>query len=169
MQRLVLIVSAVAAFYSAPALAYCSGRDPTWPGYNADFYTVQSEFKRAKYVAMVKVEREIWLGEDGKPRPLRPPFRSGISRPWGMDPYIGAFYEVGLVKAYKGRPARHLRLYSENTTARFWLEPSREYLVFLSEQNFDAPVGTALTIDSCGNSPVLRRDAGSLLLQLRRF
>ena len=169
MQKLVLIVSAFAAFYSAPASAYCSGRDPTWPGYSADFYTVKSEFKSAKYVAMVKVEREIWLGDDGRPKPLRPPFQSGTSRPWGMDPYVGAFYAVSLIKAYKGRPAQHMRLYSENTTARFWLEPGREYLVFLSKEKFDAPVGWALTIDSCGNSPVQRREAGSLLLQLTRF
>ncbi len=109
-----------------------------------------------------RVLHEIWLGEDGKPKSLKPPFQFGSPRPWGFDPYIGAYYDVQILKVFKGRPATQLRLFSENSTARFWLTMGTDYLLFISTEPFDPPIGQALTIDTCGNSALVSKAAAAL-------
>lgn len=125
------------------ALAYC---EPA-----PDHYSVANEYRRAKYVALVLAETETWIGEDGRPKALQPPFQNGNPRPWGFDPYLGALYRVRVTEAFKGHPPRDFSLLSENTTARFWLKPGEVYLVFVNPQTFET-VGSRLTVDTCGNS-----------------
>jgi hypothetical protein len=98
------------------------------------------------------VTKEIWIGEDGQPKPLQPPFQNGNPRPWGFDPYLGAYYVVHVTQVFKGTPNADLRLFSENSTARFWLELGNEYVFFMDDDSFDLPIGEQLSIDTCGNS-----------------
>ena len=137
------------------ALAYCPGLDPSLPGYDPGYYSVQKELARSRYVIVGRVVAETWLGDDGKPKPLHPPFQGGGARPWGLDPYAGAVYEIKVLRVIKGRPGPKLALFSENSTARFSLDIGGEYLLFVSEGTFDDPIGRRLTIDTCGNSAPL--------------
>jgi hypothetical protein len=153
--RCIIGIGIVSCAVAAPA--YCPEDAP---------YSVNKEFKTSKYVVLVVAERETWLGENGKPKPLKPPFQSGASRPWGFDPYMGALFDVRVKKSFKGSTPRHLRLFSENSTARFWLQPGRSYLLFVSPAPFDRPLGTQLTVDTCGNSGTLKGNS-KLLRKLR--
>ncbi len=148
----------------APALAqaYCVGWDKTLPNYDPKFYSVSHEFRRSEYIVEVKVDRETWLDEDGKEKPLQPPFQNGGPRPWGFDPYMGAYYDLEVLKSFKGRPPRRLRVFSENTTARFWLVVGSKHILFLTEETFDPPVLKSLTVDTCGNSKPLDTASGLL-------
>jgi len=113
------------------ASAYCIGSDKSMPDYDPEYYSVSHEFKRSQYVVEARVVREIWLGEDGKPKPLKPPFQDGQPRPWGFDPYTGAYYQIEILQAFKGHPPSQLQLFSENTTARFWLDVGQLYVLFI--------------------------------------
>ena len=150
------------------ARANCAGWDKSEPGYDPQYYSVSHEFRRSKYVVEARVVRETWLGEDGKEKPLQPPFQNGSRKPWGFDPYIGAYYDVQVLKSFKGGAPRILRLYSENTTARFWLDVGSRQILFVSEAPFDQPVGHGLTIDTCGKSAALAK-ASALLRDLRKL
>jgi hypothetical protein len=153
MRRLNSIVAFVAAAAPSAASAYCAGNDRALPNYRPDYYSVPMEFGRAKFVVEGVVTGETWLGDDGKPTPPAAPFGSGDKRPWGLSaPYMGAWYDVRVTRRFKGRPPTHVRLFSENSTARFWLNRGERYLLFISGGVFDKPVQQAMTIDTCGNS-----------------
>jgi hypothetical protein len=132
--------------------AYCPGNDKTFSSYDPAYYSVPKEFARAKYVVRARSVKETWIGEDGKPTVLKPPFLSGGSMPLGFDPYLGAYYDVDVVEAFKGSPPKQLRLFSENSTSRFYLDVGREFLLFVFDEVFDPPIRRALTTDNCGNS-----------------
>jgi hypothetical protein len=117
---------------------------------------VGREFSQSRFVIEATAERETWLGENEKPKALKPPFQSGQPRPWGFDPYMGAYFDVLVRSAFKGNPPKHLRLFSENSTARYWLKTGTKYLLFVIESKFDPPIGRALTVDTCGNSAELK-------------
>jgi hypothetical protein len=60
---------------------------------------------------------------------------------------LGTYYTVRVDATYRGRRYRSLRIYSENSTARFPMEKGTRYVLFLkrdTQQNW--------TIDNCGNS-----------------
>ncbi len=157
----------LAAVWVIPGLATasCPGLDPFMPQYDPDYYSISKEFARSQYVVVGRVITETWLGEDGKPKPLQPPFQDGRPRPWGFDPYMGAVYDVKVLRVIKGKPGPQLSLFSENSTGRFWLTVGDEYLFFVSEETFDEPVGRRLTIDTCGNSTVAAK-ANEILKRL---
>ncbi len=151
------------ALVSATALtptgahAYCVGDDQAHPAVPY-YYSVPKEFGRARFVIEGVVTNETWLGEDGKPKRLSPPFNSHQNRPGGITaPYMGAWYDVQVTRSFKGKPPTRLHLFSENSTARFWLNKGERYLLFVTEEPFDAPVGRALTADTCGNSARINR------------
>jgi hypothetical protein len=133
------------------ASAYCVGWDQTTPNYGPRYYSIAHEFRRSQYVVRAKVIRETWIGEDGKVKALLPPFQFQGPRPWGFDPYIGAFYDLQVETIYKGKPPAIIRVFSENTTARFWLRKGQKILGFVSSEMFDKPIGKQLTLDTCGN------------------
>jgi hypothetical protein len=120
-------------------------------------------------VVEAKVATETWIADDGKPKPLAPPYGPGSKRPWGLKaPYIGAWYELEVLRSFKGNAPHHLRLFSENSTARFWLDKGRRYFLFVGEERFDPPIGWAATIDTCGNSKSVD-GTGGLLRTLERL
>jgi hypothetical protein len=145
-------IAMLAMLCVAPASAICIGTAPEFPGSSPDYYAVKNEFARAEFVAKVRVFSEIWLGEDGKPKGLKPPFQSGGARPWGFDPYLGAWYGVRVEQVLKGAPPEGFSLFSENTSSRFWFRSGDSYLVFVERSEFEKPIGQAWTIDTCGNS-----------------
>ena len=132
--------------------AKCVGDDQTLPA-QPYYYSVPREFGRARFVVEGVVTNETWLGYDGKPKRLSPPFNSRENRPLGLAArYIGAWYDIRVTRTFKGKPPLHLRLFSETSTARFWLNKGKRYLLFVTEDAFAAPIGRALTADTCGNS-----------------
>jgi hypothetical protein len=139
------------------ASAFCIGWDKSLPNYDPEYYSVSHEFQRAKYVLKARVTRETWLGEDGLEKPLEPSLQNGRSKPGGFDSYIGAYYGIEISRAFKGKPPVDLILFSENSTARFWLDIGQEYLFFVTEDDFGQPIGSKLTIDTCGNSAVVEK------------
>jgi hypothetical protein len=91
--KIVSIILSIAAVAWLPlhANAYCIGWDKSLPNYDPNYYSISHEYRRSKYVVKARVVRETWLGLDGEPRTLEPPFQYKAPRPWGFDPYIGAF------------------------------------------------------------------------------
>ena len=126
------------------AWAYCPA--------NLD-YSVKGEFGRSDIVAIVRAEKVTWLDEKRQPAKLKKPLMLG-NQPGGFDPYIGAYYAVRLVKAFKGRPARSFTIFSENTTARTPLKIGPALLLFITRTKVGDEYRRAddLTVDSCGNS-----------------
>jgi hypothetical protein len=151
LRYLSLVIGLPLVVLPSSAEAYCVGWDKTLPNYDPHYYSVAHEFRRSQFVVKAKVLGETWIGEDGKAKPLRPPFQNGSPRPWGFDPYAGAFYDLQVKTAFKGRPPLKLRVFSENSTARFWLVKGQEILAFVSPETFDKPIGRQLTLDTCGN------------------
>lgn len=141
-------------FSSLATQAYCPGDE--------QYYSVESEYQRANYVVAVRVASETWLGEDGQPKALEPPFQEWRPRPWGFDPYAGAFYDVVVTRSFKGPAPHDLRLFSENSTARFWMDVGNEELLFITQQQFDAPIGLHWTVDTCGNSRLLGKASATV-------
>jgi len=148
-----VVASAALALGAMPsvALAYCKGWDKTLPNYDPQYYSVDHEFRRSQWVIKAKVLKETWIGEDGQGKPLQPPFQNGSPRPWGFDPYLGAFYDLRVEQSFKGKPPLVIRVFSENATDRFWLKEGQEILAFVSTEAFDPPIGKQLTLDTCGN------------------
>jgi hypothetical protein len=60
------------------------------------------------------------------------------------------------------RPAT-LRLFSEDSTGRFWFDVGSKHVLFVSEETFDPSIGQNLTVDTCGNSQPLSKAAGLLV------
>jgi hypothetical protein len=125
----------------AEAMGYCPGGDTTSPIYAPDYYSVEKEFARSKLVVEAVLERETWLGPHAKPAPLTP-----------SGEYIGTWYDMRVIRSFKGRHSARLRLFSENSTARFEFEKGKPYILFVDRWTFDPPIMSALTIDTCGNS-----------------
>jgi hypothetical protein len=73
-----------------------------------------------------------------------------------------------VLSGLKGNPPKHIRLFSENSTARFWLKTGTKYLLFVTDAKFDPPIGRSLTIDTCGNSAELTGHP-ALLRKLQRL
>src|SRR4051812_4380573 len=105
---------AVALATPGAARAYCVGWDKTLPNYDAHYYSVPHEFRRAKYVVKAKVVGETWVGEDGNAKSLQPPFQNNGPMPWGFDPYSGAYYRLRVEGTFKGKPPSYLTIFSEN-------------------------------------------------------
>jgi hypothetical protein len=147
----VFLLLCVASWAPGKANAYCLGLDKLLPNYDPEYYSVSHEFKRTKYVIAASVLSQTWVGEDGKETDLNPPFLNGSPSPRGFDPYLGAYYDVQVMRVFKGRPEPRLRLFSENSTGRFSLAVGAQYLLFVSDDTFDV-IGEQLSVDSCGNS-----------------
>lgn len=91
---LLISLSVVLAAHPSQAFAYCIGWDKSLPHYDPHYYSVSHEFRRSRWVFKAKVLKETWVDEDGKEKPLQPPFQNGSPRPWGFDPYAGAYYDL---------------------------------------------------------------------------
>lgn len=147
-----LMLYALACLVSPCAPAACPTEGD--PGWEPDLYSIGKEFRRAKYVVRAKSLRETWLGEDGKPAWPTQPFNAGGLNPLGMDPFLGAVYELEVLEVFKGAPQRLLQIFSSNTTARVPLPVNGEYLLFIQEYKEPGvdEAGLRIWVDHCGNS-----------------
>jgi hypothetical protein len=125
-------------------------------------YSVAWEFARAKYVVTVRSLSETWLDEQGKPTWATAPFTANAPHPLGLDPYLGAVYELEVLEVFKGSPPKRLRLFSSNTTARVPLPVNGEYLLFIQEHDGPNEAGLTIFVDNCGNSASLTVSAETL-------
>jgi len=166
-KSLLVAGSAVLMFSPMFALAYCAGWDKQLPNYDPQYYSVSHEFARTKLVITGKVTGEKWLGEDGKEKPLQPPFQSNGQRPSGFDPYVGVEYAIEVQKVFKGPPSKRLALFSENSSGRYLMETGKTYVLFVSTQDFGEEIGVRLNVDNCGNSRPLEK-AEDVLKQLQQ-
>ena len=89
--------------------------------------------------------------------------------PGGLDPYIGAYYQVRKIDIYKGKAPARLEVFSENTTGRTPLDIGKRYLLFLERQRGrDQYVRPGdLMADACGNSRELRHASAEVRLVRR--
>jgi hypothetical protein len=151
MSSRLLLIATLALSASMPARAHCPIEGD--PGWEVDQYSVAKEYARSRYVVRVRSFSETWLGEDGKPAWATPPFLAGGSSPLGLDPFLGAIYELDVVKVFKGSPPKRLRFFSSNTTARTPLPVGGEYLLFIQEYRDGVnEAGLSTFVDHCGNS-----------------
>ncbi|MBX3563293.1 MAG: hypothetical protein KF730_01835 [Sphingomonas sp.] len=154
-----------ASLAAVPVSASCDDAD----------YSVAGEFRRSDLVVLVRATGVTWLDDNRRPVKLRQPLSFG-NMPGGLDPYLGAYYDVTLEKAYKGRPPRRFRIFSENTTARTPLLMGKPLLLFVTRtRTADAYVQVGdLTVDNCGNSaradrmPQRLREVARLAAQRRK-
>ncbi len=128
-------------------------------------YSVQGEFARSEFVAVVQVTGTTWLDENRKPTRRRAPLMLG-NVPGGFDPYAGAIYRARVLRLFKGHPVRSVDIFSQNTSARTPREIGERYLVFLYRVLKNDLVtdekADNLMIDYCGNSTFLNRAAKEL-------
>jgi|GEM_PF-860456 len=101
--------------------------------------SVTAEFGRAAFVVTGRV-----LGE------------RNISTPDDPKGYEWTIYTVQVLEIFKGRPQRTIRLLSENTSSRFFMDIGKTYLLFVSHSSMTETAGQerlpAGYIDNCGNS-----------------
>lgn len=84
-----------------------------------------------------------------------------------IDPtfYAGILYFLRVEQIIKGTQKLELRLFSENTTARFPMEIDKSYLVFARRDNDIFKNTNTYWVNSCGNSKPARdatRELGKL-------
>jgi hypothetical protein len=107
-----------------------------------DTPSVEQEFRTSAIVALgvARAARDVSMPDD----------------PQGIDHTI---YTVRLTRSFKGMPAgRTVRLFSENSSARFPLEPGVPYLLFIGNSK------DGLYVDNCGRSgPVAEKGPGAAL------
>jgi hypothetical protein len=122
----------VVAFQVVIAHAVCLNGAPS----------VADEFHRSAIVALgtLRASRDVSAPDD----------REGIDH---------TIYTVQLTRVFKGAPAgRIVRLFSENTSARFPLDPHVNYLLFIDDSK------DGFYVDNCGwSGPVSDRETGAVL------
>lgn len=156
-----------AAMYIRTLVAFlllAGGSHPAWAYCSPDVdRSVAGEFRRSDIVALVRAESETWLDENRQPTKLKQPLAFG-SLPGGFDPYIGAYYSVRLVKAFKGNPPARFRIFSENTTARTPLRMGPTLLLFISRTKIADEYRSVgdLVVDNCGNSALAAKASEKL-------
>lgn len=108
--------------------------------------SVADEFHRSTIVALgtLRASRDVSAPDD----------------PAGIDHTI---YTVRLTRVFKGAPAgRTVRLFSENTSARFPLDPHVNYLLFIDDST------DGFYVDNCGwSGPVAERETGAVLRRVK--
>jgi hypothetical protein len=82
-----------------------------------------------------------------------------ISEPDDSEGYAWTVYTVQVLETFKGTPPRTIQLLSENTSARFWMDAGKTYLLFVLHSSTVEMAGQERLpmdyIDNCGNSAVV--------------
>jgi len=159
MKSVIFPVASLLVGVSQPALAYC------YPDVDD---SVRGEFRRSDIVAIVRAERVRWLDENRRPTKLKKPLALG-NMPGGFDPYVGAYYTVRLIRAFKGNPPTHFLIFSENTEARTPLRMRRPLLLFITRSKINDEYQRAgdLLVDYCGNSALASKATNEVRLVSR--
>lgn len=151
--RPVLLGIALAIITISPAsyaLCWESGEGPTAIYRHP---TVAAEFKEATFV----ITGRVTAGRN-------------ISEPDDPEGYAWTVYTVQVLENYKGTPPRMIQLVSENTSARFWMDVGKTYLLFVSHSSTVEMAGQESLpmdyIDNCGNSAAVE-DAEHALKKVR--
>jgi hypothetical protein len=111
--------------------------------------SVRAEFEDAQLVITGKVmgERRITTADD-------------------PEGYAFTIYTVKVLQTFKEPPQPTIHLLSENTTARFWMDTGKTYLLFVSRGVSPDSSGTEQLpdtfVDNCGNSAALPEAARAL-------
>ena len=79
----------------------------------------------------------------------------------------GTFYTVDVRQRLKGASPATLQLYSENSSGRFPMQVGRDYVLFVSQQQFEHQ-GHRWFVDNCGNSAPLP-EAKKVLATVKRL
>lgn len=151
--RLILLGLVLALITLSPAsYATCweSGEGPTAVYRHP---TVSAELEKATSVISGRVTAE-----------------RNISEPDDPEGYAWTIYTVQVLETFKGTPPRTIQLLSENTSARFWMDVGKTYLLFVSHSPFAEMAGQESLpedyVDNCGNSAATR-DAERALKTVR--
>ena len=132
LRRAGALCAAAFSFHCAGVDAVCLNGTPS----------VEQEFRTSAIVALgvARAARDVSSSDD----------------PEGIDHTI---YTVRLTRSFKGMPAgRTVRLFSENSSGRFPLDPGVPYLLFIGNSK------DGLYVDNCGRSgPVAEKETGAVL------
>lgn len=83
-----------------------------------------------------------------------------ISTPDDPEGYEWTVYTVNVLETFKGKPQRTIRLLSENTSARFYMDIGESYLLFISQSEMIEMAGHERLpekfVDNCGNSAAVK-------------
>jgi len=111
--------------------------------------SVPDEFKEATFVITGRV-----VGE------------RNISTPDDPEGFEWTVYTVKVLEIFKGKPTRTIHLVSENSSARFYMDTGKSYLLFVSQFPTAAIAGKehlpTAYVDNCGNSALVH-DAESAI------
>jgi hypothetical protein len=95
-----------------------------------------------------------------------------ISEPDDPDGYAWTVYTVQVLQTFKGSPPRTIRLLSENSSARFYMDTGQTYLLFVSHSPVAEMAGQERLptdyIDDCGNSALVK-DAKSAVDKVKEL
>jgi hypothetical protein len=105
--------------------------------------TIRAEFNEAVFVITGRVTAERHISEPDDP-----------------EGYAWTIYTVQVLETFKGASTRTIQLLSENTSARFWMDAGKTYLLFVSRSSVVEKAGKerfpADYVDNCGNSAAVQ-------------
>lgn len=83
-----------------------------------------------------------------------------ISSPDDPEGFEWTVYTVKVLETFKGKPRRTIRLVSENSSARFYMDTGKSYLLFISQFPTAEMAGRERLpvefVDNCGNSALVQ-------------
>ena len=121
--------------------AACMYPDRDLSGYRVPLRT---ESRSSQMIAVAEVTRVSALREDA-------------DDPQGVTAYV---YDVKMLEVLKGKKSKQIRVRSENTSSRYFMELGEKHLLFLQH------VGSYWYADACDNSAPLP-DAQAVVIELR--
>ena len=117
--------------------------------------SVAEEYQQAQFVVIGRATHEQNIASEADP-----------------DDFDWTVYDVEVLQAFKGHPPHTIRLSSENSSARFPLDPGKTYLLFITRMPMEEREGDetlpADFVDNCGNSDVMQT-AGEALKAVTRL
>jgi hypothetical protein len=78
-----------------------------------------------------------------------------VVSPEDPESYDATIYTVQIERVLKGRLASQVRLYSSNTTARYWMEIGERHILFLTREWKENRWVADYFVNNCGNSSKL--------------
>lgn len=109
--RLAIACLPLAMIAADPAGAICSGA------------SLEQEFREADVVVRARLVSELNVWDDEPSAAFR--------AQWGnFSPVV--LYRLAVAETFKGRPGPRIRFFEERNSGAFYLDPDRDYLLFLT-------------------------------------